>query len=122
MSVPKKDIVIPQGDDWSVTILALDPNGWPAVLTDDGTLTGDPYTASGQLRRDVADVDATADATFACTVQPVGSRVTIALNAATTVGLTNGPYRYDVQVTNPTTSARTTIVWGRANILLETTR
>jgi hypothetical protein len=118
----KADITIFQGDDFSRTFGVFDANGWPAVLTTDGTLTGGAYTAQAQLRRDFADTDTTIDATFSCVVAPVGSRVTISLNAATTTGLVNGPYRYDVQVTNPSTSAKTTVAYGRAFIQLEATR
>jgi hypothetical protein len=121
--VVKADIVITQGDTFSRTVIVYDANGWPAVLTDDGTLTGDPFTATAQLRRDYADTDTTVDATFGCTVQPVGSRVTIALNTTQTTALVPTiNYRYDVQVTNPTTTERVTVALGRAFVQGEVTR
>lgn len=118
----RTDILIVQGDDFSTTFIPFDTNGLPLQMTDDGTLAGAPFTAAAQLRRSNADADPTIDATFGCTVEPVGSRVTIALNAATTLGLTNGPYQFDVEITNPTSGAVKTIASGRASVQLEVTR
>jgi hypothetical protein len=118
----RADLVIIQGDTFNKTFVVFDVDGLPMQLTADGTTLTNPFTATAQLRRDVADIDTSIDATFSTTVTPIGSRVTISLAAATTLALVNGPYKYDLQVTNPVSGAITTVCGGRVTIDLEVTR
>jgi len=120
----KSDLVIQQGDDFSLVVPIFGDDGFPMILTDNGTSLTNPYTAQAQLRRDNADADPTVDATFSTTVFPIGSRVQLALNSATTTGLVNGPYVWDLQLTAPASmgSTKTTVAYGKVSIRLERTR
>lgn len=108
-STPLPDIY--QGDDYTA-IANITVNGQPIVLTG--------FTApAAQLRRDVADNDATIDATFTCTIVPP-STITLALARTVTVALT-GCYGYDLSVIDPT-GHLTTISRGPVHVIQEYTR
>lgn len=118
----RADLLINQGDDYSTTIVVFDADGLPAQLTHDTTTLTNPHTAQAQIRRSNADADTTIDATFTCVVNPIGSRVTISLNAAQTLVLTNGPYVWDLQITDTVSNTKSTVAGGRVSIALEVTR
>jgi hypothetical protein len=101
-AVTRQDIRFRQGDDVSKTVTVRNADGTLADLTG--------YTALAQIRRDVADVDTTVDATFACTIS--GSEVIMYLGDDQTTTLT-GDYVWDLEVTSPT-GITTTIMTGQA--------
>jgi len=109
--VKSTPLTIYQGDDYTA-VVNVTANG---IAVD---LTG--YTApAAQLRRDVADNDATVDATFTCSITPP-SAITISLAHTITTPLT-GCYQWDLQVTDPTGHI-VTIARGPAHITQEVTR
>lgn len=99
-----------QGDDYTA-IVNVTAQGAPVDLS--------PYTASAQIRRQPADVDASVDATFTCAV--VGSTVQISLPRATTVALA-GCYVWDLELTKISGGAIQTIVHGPVHVTPEVTR
>ena len=103
-------IEIYQGDDYRA-VVNVTHNGAAADLSE--------FTAPvAQLRRDVADNDATVDAAFTCTI--VGSTIRLYLGHATTVALA-GCYVWDAQITSPTGDI-ITIARGPAHVTQEVTR
>jgi len=101
-AVTRQDIRFRQGDDVNKTVTVRNADGTLADLTG--------YTALAQIRRDVADVDPTIDATFACTIS--GSDVIMYLGDDQTTSLT-GEYVWDLQVTS-SAGITTTIMTGQA--------
>lgn len=99
-----------QGDDYTA-VANVTQNGAPISLSG--------FTApAAQLRRGVADNDATVDATFVCTIS--GSTVILSLARAVTVGL-NGCYQWDLEIIDPT-GHLVTLARGPAHITQEVTR
>lgn len=99
-----------QGDDYTANV-NVTHNGAAVDLTG--------YTAQAQLRRDVADNDATVDATFTCTI--AGSSVLLGLGRAVTAALT-GCYQWDLELHETATGKILTIARGPCHVTQEVTR
>lgn len=109
MTVKSHPLDIYQGDDYTATI----------NVTHNGTavdLTG--YTATAQLRKDVADNDSTIDATFTCTIDVSLITMTLAHTVTTTLA---GCYGWDLQLTDPDGKLMT-IARGPCHVMQEYTR
>jgi hypothetical protein len=82
-----------QGDTYRGTVIVTD-QGNPANLTG--------YTATAQIRTDVADLDPDPPvATFTCTI-PTPDTIALYLDPVTSRGLPEGPLVWDLQVANGT--------------------
>jgi hypothetical protein len=99
-----------QGDDYAA-VANVTHEGLPVDLS--------PYTASAQIRRSPADLDASVDATFTCNC--VGSTVQITLAHTVTVAL-SGCYVWDLELTETATGLIRTIARGPVHVSQEVTR
>lgn len=99
-----------QGDDYAASVTVRNADNTAADITG--------YTASAQIRRAVADVDAVIVATITCTVQ--SPLVLLALTHTQTEALT-GRYVWDLQLTSAG-GAVTTVLEGNVIVDAEVTR
>jgi hypothetical protein len=109
--VPRADLCVYQGDDYSVIVVVSNPDGTPADLTG--------HTARAQIRRGPADTNETVDATITATI--VSPNITLAMSHTETATLTSGGYAWDLELTYPSGVVKT-ILQGKVNVSLEVTR
>jgi hypothetical protein len=108
------DIVAYQGDAFGLVLTLTDPEtGQPFNLTG--------YTAAMHIRADVADRDATPDATATVTVTaPTLGKLEAVVPGATMAAL-KGTYFYDLEIRDGS-GQPSTVVAGRFGVRQETTR
>jgi len=108
----RADLVIYQGDDYAAAVSVVRADGTPADLTG--------YTASAQIRRDIAD-RASLGATFTATItDATAGTLTLSLPASATRTL-QGSYVWDMEVASAG-GVTTTILAGAVTITGEITR
>lgn len=104
------DHALYQGDDYTALITVRNADGSAADITG--------YTALAQIRRDVADADATVAATFTAAVS--SPHVLLSLTNAQTRAL-SGKYVWDLQLTSAA-GLIATILKGKVSVEAEVSR
>jgi len=104
------NLQIYQGDDFAATVTVTNPDGTAADIS--------TYTAQSQMRRQVADLDATVAAEITTSV--TSPYVYLSLTHVQTSQL-SGMYVWDLQLTSSTGTV-ITILAGKAPVTQEVTR
>jgi hypothetical protein len=111
--VPSRaNLAIYQGDDYTGVVTVTNGSPTPPDLS--------TYSAQAQIRDGPADSNPTVVVEIALTV--AGNQIALAIPAAQTVTLTNGPYAWDLQLTPAAGAPIQTILAGAVNVTLEVTR
>ena len=111
------NMVMDQGSIWTLQVEYQDPNGTPINLNG--------FTAKMQLRSHPNDLDAALTLSTAngdIVITGATGTINITASSTETGAIDEGPYFYDLEITNTVTNEDTRIIQGQIVVSAEVTR